>query len=88
MLQQMDYVRLDSKSLPVFSLPLSKTDRIIKQLCGMIYITLNFLILFFSVLNFPNNKYFQRNEQDEHRANKGSQKQVERLFWFRPNADG
>lgn len=46
----------------------------------MICITLDFLILFFSVLNFPNNKYFQRNEQDEHIANKGSQKQVERLF--------
>lgn len=88
MLQQMDYVRLDSKSLPVFSIPLPQTDRIIKQLCGMIYLTLNFLILFFSVFNFPNNKYLQRNEQDEHLANKRSQNQIERLFWFRPNADG
>lgn len=77
MLQQMDYVILDSKRLPIFSLPLSQTERIIKYMTSIIYITLNIFIVFFSVFKFawkPNT--FKRNEQDDHLTNEHSKKWI------------
>lgn len=85
MLQQMDYVILDSKSFPIFSLPLSQTERIVNYITSMIYITLNFFIVLFSGFKFALKKNLQKKWAGG--ALDQRTKQKERLFWFRPNAD-
>lgn len=41
---------------------------------SMIYITLNFFIVLFLVLNLPKKNIFKRNEQEEHLTNEQNRK--------------